>query len=94
MKLFGEYNITNNFDLSIALECIVKYLNITVYDVIDEEDLQERFYYTLNKALYDSSIESVRGLLVNREHTEDASLLLLASSNPYDDYMDGKQLRS
>jgi hypothetical protein len=49
MALFGEFNITNNYDLSLELESIVKSLGIGVEDSID--DILDRFTFLFNKSL-------------------------------------------
>jgi hypothetical protein len=55
MKLFGEFDISNNFDLSIALESLVKSLGISLEsDYRGIED--DVFYWTLTKPLSDSVV--------------------------------------
>ena len=46
MALFGEFNITNNYDLSVALESIVKSLGIGVEDLIDNITDRSTFLFT------------------------------------------------
>lgn len=55
MALFGEYNITNRFDLSVALECVVKSLGITIEDSVDNV-VDDIFYWNLTKPLTDSVV--------------------------------------
>ena len=50
MKLFGEFNITNTFDLSVALECVVKSLGIGLEDYV-EDITDDIIYFTFNKSL-------------------------------------------
>ena len=53
MKLFGEYTITNNFNLSLALECLVKVLAVSIEDElgnITDEDI----IFSVDKGLTDS----------------------------------------
>jgi hypothetical protein len=53
MKLFGEFDISNNFDLSIALESLVKSLGIGLET--DYRDINDdTFYWTLTKDFNDS----------------------------------------
>jgi len=49
MALFGEFNITNNYDLSLALESIVKSLGIGVEDSID--NIEDRLTWLFSKSL-------------------------------------------
>jgi hypothetical protein len=49
MALFGEFNITNNYDLSLALESIVKSLGIGVEDSI--ENIEDRLTWLFSKSL-------------------------------------------
>ena len=54
MKLFGEYTITNNFNLSLALECLVKVLAVSIEDElgnITDEDI----IFSVDKGLTDST---------------------------------------
>jgi hypothetical protein len=48
MALFGEFNITNNYDLSLELESIVKSLGIGVEDSIDNIGDVLRWLFTKN----------------------------------------------
>ena len=52
MRLFGEFDITNRYDLSLDLESLVKSLGITISDdiTVDETDV----FYTLTKGFSDS----------------------------------------
>ena len=52
MKLFGEYNITNNFNLSVALECMVKVFGVVLADSIDTP--ADQAYLTFTKTRSDS----------------------------------------
>jgi hypothetical protein len=53
MKLFGEFDISNNFDLSVALESLVKSLGIGLET--DYRDINDDiFYWTLSKVFGDS----------------------------------------
>ena len=52
MALFGEYNITNNVDLSITLESLVKSLGIGLEDLFVSTD--SRAYLNTTKVLSDS----------------------------------------
>ena len=52
LALFGEYNITNNIDLSITLESLVKSLGIGLED--DFSVAQTNYYVSITKALSDS----------------------------------------
>jgi hypothetical protein len=45
MALFGEYSINNKFDLSIALEVMIKSLGITSYDFVTLLDTQTLYFY-------------------------------------------------
>lgn len=45
MALFGEYSINNKFDLSIALEVMIKSLGLTTYDFIAPTDTQTIYFY-------------------------------------------------
>jgi hypothetical protein len=49
MALFGEFNITNNYDLSLELESIVKSLGIGVEDSID--NIEDRLTWLFSKSL-------------------------------------------
>jgi hypothetical protein len=63
MKLFGEFNITNKFDLSVALECIVKSLGIGLEDYI--EDITDELSFVFSKAL--STSQSVSESITKRD---------------------------
>ena len=52
MALFGEFNITNNYDLSIALESLVKSLGIGLVDLIVSTDSSA--FLTTTKVLSDT----------------------------------------
>ena len=53
MKLFGEFDISNNFDLSVALESLVKSLGIGLED--DYRDINDENYtWLLTKAFSDT----------------------------------------
>jgi hypothetical protein len=45
MALFGEYSVNNKFDLSVALEVMVKSLGITSYDSFVMQDSQTVYFY-------------------------------------------------
>lgn len=49
LALFGEFNITNNLDLSVALESLVKSLGIGLSDEVSSEDVKP--YFTFSKIL-------------------------------------------
>ena len=53
MALFGEYNVTNNIDLSITLESLVKSLGIGLEDTLIAVDTG-LVVFTITKALTDS----------------------------------------
>jgi hypothetical protein len=54
MALFGEFNITNNYDLSIALESLVKSLGIGLEDSLTVIDSIEDITLTTSKVISDS----------------------------------------
>jgi hypothetical protein len=51
MKLFGEFDISNNFDLSVALESLVKSLGIGLED--DYRDITDELVWNLTKGFSD-----------------------------------------
>lgn len=53
MALFGEYTINNNFDLSIALDCLVKTLGISAADefIVADDDVTKYVYKRLDDAI-------------------------------------------
>ena len=53
MKLFGEYTITNNFNLSLALECLVKVLAVSIEDELGNVT-DEDIIFSVDKGLTDS----------------------------------------
>jgi hypothetical protein len=52
MKLFGEFDISNNFDLSVALESLVKSLGISLET--DYRDIDDEMVWLLTKVFGDS----------------------------------------
>ena len=54
MALFGEFNITNNYDLSIALESLVKSLGIGLEDSFNVNDVVTDITLTTSKVLSDA----------------------------------------
>jgi hypothetical protein len=52
MKLFGEFDISNNFDLSVALESLVKSLGISLET--DYRDIEDELTWYLTKVFGDS----------------------------------------
>ena len=52
MRLFGEFDVTNNFDLTLALDSLVKSLGIGLEDdvIVDQSD----WYFTFTKEVTDS----------------------------------------
>ena len=58
MALFGEFNITNNYDLSIALESLVKSLGIGLEDSLTVIDSIEDITLTSSKVL-STSIDNI-----------------------------------
>ena len=60
MALFGEYNITNNIDLSISLESLVKSLGIGLRDTLTLTDSATRNFGKALSDSVDTPIESLR----------------------------------
>jgi hypothetical protein len=67
MALFGEYTITNEFDLSIALDCVVKALGISLSDdfIINDDGTSLYFTKRLDDAI-DQPDDSIFRMVVNK----------------------------
>ena len=68
MKLFGEYNIDNKFDLAVALQSMVKSLGITLDDDINE--FTDSLVYHMTKILNDNVTYIDDGILLKKNNKD------------------------
>jgi hypothetical protein len=87
MALFGEFNITNNYDLSVALESLVKSLGIGLEDtqaVVDTGFVNITFSKTLSSSINtpsDSAIQNVsKALETSYSGIEDSDVITFTKS--------------
>lgn len=92
MRLFGEFNITNNYNLGLALESLVRSLGIGLED--DQVVEQTDYFWTLTKAFADNVTMLDNAVPLEKELSLDISNLDSVSMTDNDDLSFSKSLET